>query len=1124
MTRRLLPYEHDLIEALGVSKEEYLEFIALQAAYKDIKEGTELDIRNWDIVAIVLTVIGIIFQVVAALLAQPTLPSATEGQRQTREQRFSPRFGFNSTQEIAKYGDVVPLVYTDRTVNPNGGVRISGALLWSAVQSYGSNQLLQMLLMLAGGAIKSIDPTKTAFGQTGVDDLTFQNRWIYFNPNTTGPVAFANEVNSSYESDPTKYGQPTDNPYKLQTTLEQNQRVDGFSQAYSPSSSNNFGGYSPVPVGVKLYLRDGTGKKSSIALGVDAYDLTQWVSGAPLSPISVGDKLSILIASTKDAPTGTKFADDLKRSAIDARRGLASSFDDAGIFKLGSAKFRIKKIIGTSTDEGDFRIETVCTEAGHASSIAYSVDEVADVFNDYKDTPSYRESKKVFDTLIALDQRDELYQGIIGTLPLVQRFTVNTPADLIKSKQIWKVETKKKTDVSGGRVGDTYSVPARYKYVRDITDEELELLSVYNDFLEFQKTGADNFYYLKVFARYEEASYTTLSPCSIVNFSVQCQLFRRISGRQRKYGSKEYAGYLESDNGIQHRTALFLLKYKKPLEQEWTYVPGIFAVRRAAEQDNFIYVKFVAAIAEISHWQFKFEAVVDPVSEVKTYGSRLRNSSGRVSYFYLQNSGDKALIELSDGRQIHYTGFMREASGGTLDAMPPINESPAKTNEWDWFSLDADTQLNTSFERGPEFSITAVTEQQQLPFGASLYKNLSLVGFNIFSGKNLQDMRSLSVFATEGKPVRLLQDDGSFSPTADGPTCFAPDIFLDTVIDETDGIGHYAIPNTAALVNATTEVYREQLASININQLAISKKFCRANNLFMDCLIADRGSWREFWAGAAPFSLLEFARIDGQETLIPAVPYDPSTFKINQKINVSALFNQGNILEDTYKEEFLDFGSSVQDIIASIVYRSLDADGIFAINKTVSVQLNDTSENDAIRETFDLSSFVTNEDQAIMYGMLLCNLRRHVRSGIEFKTFPTATPVSPGAYIYVDIGLNAWDGIKTGIVEKNGVLNTPLDNSIPDKEYSVLLYKSSSGVVGLNDVLIVNNTSANLTAYEGWLFVLGERTNQKRVYRISDVEMDEEGEVTIRATIFPCDTNGNALIADFNPNNFTVIS
>jgi hypothetical protein len=37
MTRKLLPYEYELIDALGVSKEEYLDFVAQQHIYKDIK-------------------------------------------------------------------------------------------------------------------------------------------------------------------------------------------------------------------------------------------------------------------------------------------------------------------------------------------------------------------------------------------------------------------------------------------------------------------------------------------------------------------------------------------------------------------------------------------------------------------------------------------------------------------------------------------------------------------------------------------------------------------------------------------------------------------------------------------------------------------------------------------------------------------------------------------------------------------------------------------------------------------------------------------------------------------------------------------------------------------------------
>ena len=112
--RKLLPYEHQLIEALGVTKEEYLNFVAIQQDYKDPKFGTALDIRNgpgvdYAAVALVLTIVGTLFQVGAALLApKPEVPGG--GRRQNRQQRFAPSFGFNSTQELASYGDPVNLV------------------------------------------------------------------------------------------------------------------------------------------------------------------------------------------------------------------------------------------------------------------------------------------------------------------------------------------------------------------------------------------------------------------------------------------------------------------------------------------------------------------------------------------------------------------------------------------------------------------------------------------------------------------------------------------------------------------------------------------------------------------------------------------------------------------------------------------------------------------------------------------------------------------------------------------------------------------------------------------------------------------------------------------------------
>jgi hypothetical protein len=76
MTRKLLPYEYDLIDALGVTKEEYLDFVAQQHIYKDPKQGTALDIRA-EPVSIILAIVGILFQV-ASILLMPK-PKAPQG-------------------------------------------------------------------------------------------------------------------------------------------------------------------------------------------------------------------------------------------------------------------------------------------------------------------------------------------------------------------------------------------------------------------------------------------------------------------------------------------------------------------------------------------------------------------------------------------------------------------------------------------------------------------------------------------------------------------------------------------------------------------------------------------------------------------------------------------------------------------------------------------------------------------------------------------------------------------------------------------------------------------------------------------------------------------------------------
>jgi hypothetical protein len=355
--------------------------------------------------------------------------------------------------------------------------------------------------------------------------------------------------------------------------------------------------------------------------------------------------------------------------------------------------------------------------------------------------------------------------------------------------------------------------------------------------------------------------------------------------------------------------------------------------------------------------------------------------------------------------------------------------------------------------------------------------------------------------------LRRLRDDGTYPTEPDGSSSYAPDIFLDTILDTQNGIGRFA-----------------KIGGVDLQALALAKRFCQRNNLFMDGVIADKAPWRQFWAEVAPFSLLELGRVGGRETLVPAVPCD-NAGNITRQVTITALFNQGNILEDSYREEFIDFGSNVQDLIASVIYRDTEIDGTFPRNRSVEVSRADATEANAVRQTFDLSQYVTNRSQAILFGKLLCNQRRHIRRAIDFSTFPTDSVLEPGSYIYVAIGENQWDQVTTGVVEAGGVLNTPIGQVPNGSGLKALVYQSGSAVVQVDSVTVSNGTAAALAPYAGRLFVLGQTITRKRVFRVAEVQMDEEGQVTVSAIEHPCVESGGqtlSLIASFADSGFNI--
>jgi hypothetical protein len=1336
MTRKLLPYEYDLIQQLGVTEDEYLDFIEVQfnyelsAAERIAKPQcepvstaflmTSLGLATFAetlIVAAVLIAPGILFQVAAMLLMpKPSLPSSGGGNR-AREQRFSPRFGFNSSQELGQYGDPINLVYCNTSHNPIGGVRIGTSLVWSSVESYGSTQFMQLLLVLGAASIKTLDFERTAFGQLPLGQFSESNTWLYYEDN--GPVNFNDKLLGDGK-DPTRDGAASSED--VCRVMFAKSRRDGYSQAFSPSSLTSIGVYDPIPLNIEIQERRNSGKPQwgnlQITIAGGNYGTGSNVSYA------VGNEITVVFA--KAAKRQDKV---VQEAAKDMRYQLAESLDRASTYMLGTAKFRLVSVNGgdeVNLDDNDVRAKFECIEAGRRPVTEYTrtrtkiwdeddrekLQDAKDILNDpltdaektaieRLKQSSPNTYNRLSPTIFVDDYRFTVAAGRTASSPFNRdntsgqvdqisgaKFNVNIKAfgfpqnynftddrvvkwtneldkkqtltipsggSIAVSKKILrsflankpKLDVKKlkdeieddlekilelkddvdagvydrqfrnnarsfvrqirrqiddlndridgrvqsstdldrnSTTISGQKVltnrtrlrgnnqrigrlqsqiddlretrddvlsddiskqrsayvrflrnanfafrgfdgnrygsggiramkrrltqlkGQTTTDQVGVKEVRDKLNELIKekedakndlklLLKDWEDFI----ADADDDFFTKCLVKIESAAYQTVTACDFVKFAIRCKLFRRISGRAKDYGDNEAPdGYRLSDNGIHGRMAFFKVSYKETGASTYQGFPVVFAVRRGTDQDNFIGLAFKGPSRK--KWEFKFDPIGDISAETR---------SGETHIAFVENEGRVRTFEDGKGATFGWTGALKAIPGAGIHGVLK-ERGPLYTNEWDLFSNRSDTQVQFSFDGGPEFRITSVTEQQAESI-AGKYAKLSMMALGVFSGRGVQDLRSITAYVTQGKSSWIVNETtGARTYSADS-TSFAPDIFADTILDTENGIGKFA-----------------KSEGIDWSGVAAAKRFCKNNGLgcqlFMDGVIAEQTPWRQFWAETAPFSLLEFARVGGRETLIPAVPVNAAG-QANREVLVNALFTAGNVLEGSYKEEFIDYGSAVQDLIATVIYRETESQDVFPRNSSVTVSLKGVNPSIAVSQSFDISQFVTQRAQAILFAKLLCNQRRHIRRGIEFKTFPTDTPISPGAYIYVDIGLNTWERVSSGLIMQGGELNAPLLQGIPNGSYSVLAYKGNTSPVSLAGIAVSNGVAAALAPYAGYMFVLGATTNRKRVFRVTEVQMDEEGEVTIKAMEHPCEDSGGKLlsrIANFSDSLFDV--
>lgn len=263
----LLPFEKRLIAELGIDEAEYRKFAA-EVARRPYTRSTAYanvpDVRNEGFLVslAVSLIVGALFTAASYLLTpKPQQPDSTKFRTKqlgskTGKEIFSPSYGFDSLQELAAYGNTVPIVFTRQQENTDasgsfvtGGVLVSPAMVWSRVKSFGSHQITEIIAVAGQGPMAPPDLAGILLGNNALDGIFKDFFDFYWNEgNGTARLRIENLRYGDLRIDNGLGGQQ--DAFYAATREGANQPA--FSGAMTPSNQIRFGVYSGIPNGTPV--------------------------------------------------------------------------------------------------------------------------------------------------------------------------------------------------------------------------------------------------------------------------------------------------------------------------------------------------------------------------------------------------------------------------------------------------------------------------------------------------------------------------------------------------------------------------------------------------------------------------------------------------------------------------------------------------------------------------------------------------------------------------------------------------------------------------------------------------------------------------------------------------------
>ena len=296
----LLPYERTLLASVGMSEEEYEQYLRWVGQKQNQFKGDEIVAGPALVPTLISLAVGVLFTVVGALLAPKPKPLSQDdrsirskkGDDATGRSRFSPTFGFDSQTELATYGTPIPIHFgNDKeeerrektqsnwpvtleallcnectryvpSANESGGMVISPLLVWSRMYSMGKGHIFQGMYVVGEKMAndRKFDPDLAGIwlGNNTLDKVSDKNFAFYYdNEGKQGRIRHTDLREG------TDGGKATGNPFladkidgyrtwkeAFPTPVCDMDESSGFSMTYSLSNQSTFGCYSPIMNGV----------------------------------------------------------------------------------------------------------------------------------------------------------------------------------------------------------------------------------------------------------------------------------------------------------------------------------------------------------------------------------------------------------------------------------------------------------------------------------------------------------------------------------------------------------------------------------------------------------------------------------------------------------------------------------------------------------------------------------------------------------------------------------------------------------------------------------------------------------------------------------------------------------